>query len=293
MRQHTPLSAQLRRDPRRYRFAMPNAVWEYTLRPVEFVLLSYLCCYQDQVFDLNRIAKGVGMAVGTVKKYLAALSAKGLVTDELRPTVDVQWSGGKFFTLPKEIFLLELSPSAFVVYAYLLLVEDRRTHKCHSSIRTIAAAAHLAVSTVMKSINELAERQLIAVEHTTYLDNSGMKWTGNNCYTLLSTRVALSETYRRRLERLELDTEQERIRRQQIDHDRRHPREALCGAGTGGTDPCPTEVPAPRSRDLRGTKRNAGESPGAFQRQGGHNCPQCGQFLGGCGDAFAKGQNGH
>ena len=116
----------------------------------------------------------------------------------------------------------------------------------------------MAVSTVMKSVNALAERQLIAVEHTTYLDNSGMKWTGNNCYTLLSTKAALSETYRRRLERLELDTEQERIRRQQMDHDRRRPSETLRGAGADRTGPCPTEVPAPRSRDLRGTKRNAG-----------------------------------
>ena len=85
-----------------------------------------------------------------------------------------------------------------------------------------------------------------------------MKESTYKSYTLLSTRAALSETYRRRLERLELDTEQERIRRQQMDHDRRHPREALCGAGTDGTSPCPTGVPAPCSRDLRGTKRNAG-----------------------------------
>ncbi len=218
----------------------------------------YLCCYQDQVLDLNRIAKGVGMAAGTVKKYLAALSAKGLVTDELRPAVDVQCTGGRFFTLPKEIFLLKLSPSSFVVYAYLLLVEDRRTHKCHSSIRTIAAAAHLAVSTVMRCVGELLGRGFISVESSSYYDSRGMKWKGNNCYTILPTRPVLAKLYQEQLNHLELDAERERVHKRQEEYDHRHPHEALCGAGTDGTGSCPTEAPAPRLRDLRGTKRNAG-----------------------------------
>ena len=31
-----------RRDPRHYRFAMPNSVWEYKLKPIEFLIFSYL-----------------------------------------------------------------------------------------------------------------------------------------------------------------------------------------------------------------------------------------------------------
>ena len=258
MRRYAPLSAHLRRDPKRYRFIMPNAVWEYALRPAEFVLLSYLCCYQAQTLGLNKIAKGVSMAAGTVKKHLTELNTKGLVTDELCPASSIQCTCGKFFTLPKEIFLLELPPSAFLVYAYLLLVEDRRTHTCHSSIRTIAAATHLAVSTVMKSVNTLVERKLISVEHTTYYDKRGMKWTGNNCYTILPTRAALANLYQEQLACLELESERERVRKRQAEYDRRHPREPLCGAGTDGTSPRPSEVPVPHSHDLRGTKKEAG-----------------------------------
>ena len=32
-----------RRDPRHYRFPLPNAVWEYKLKSLEFVIFSYLC----------------------------------------------------------------------------------------------------------------------------------------------------------------------------------------------------------------------------------------------------------
>ena len=72
-----------------------------------------------------------------MKKYLASLQTKGLVTDDLLPTVQCT-DGRNFFTLPNEIFLLALPPSAFPVYAYLLLVEDRRTHQCHSASEQIS-----------------------------------------------------------------------------------------------------------------------------------------------------------
>lgn len=203
MKPHAAFSVHPRRDPRRYRFAISNAVWEYSLRPVEFLLLSFLCCHHSQPLDANAIARGVHLSTGTVKKYLASLKATGLVTDDLLPAIQIS-DGKNFFTLPNEIFLLALPPSAFLVYAYLLLVEDRRTHQCHSSIRTIAAATHMAVSTVMKSIDTLAEQKLIAVERTTYLDSSGMKWTGNNLYMILPTQAALSQFHQRQLDQLEI-----------------------------------------------------------------------------------------
>ena len=43
MRQRSTPIGWPRRDPRHYRFAMPNAVWEYKLKPVEFVIFSCLC----------------------------------------------------------------------------------------------------------------------------------------------------------------------------------------------------------------------------------------------------------
>ena len=120
------------------------------------------------------------MTVVTVKKYLARLVGRKLIIDEkwsLAPTF--QYAGDRrFFTLSNEIFLLKLPPSVFIVYAYLLLIEDRRTHTCHPSYNTIAAVTGLAKNTAMKSINMLMEMGLIAVEPSSYFDKRGMKWTG-------------------------------------------------------------------------------------------------------------------
>lgn len=73
------------------------------------------------------------------------------------------------------MFLLRLPPSAFMVYAYLLLIEDRRTHTCHPSYNTIAAATDLTKNTAMKSVNTLLETGLITVESSSYFDKHGMK----------------------------------------------------------------------------------------------------------------------
>lgn len=60
----------------------------------------------------------------------------------------------KFFFLPNELSFLNIGREAIAVYSYLLYCEDRRTHQCHPSYRTISAAAHLTVSTVIKYISK-------------------------------------------------------------------------------------------------------------------------------------------
>ena len=225
-RRFTPISWP-RRDPRHYRFAIPNAVWEYHLRPAEFVIFSYLCYHRPSgTLTPEVIATGVHMTAGTVKKYLDSLIAKKLIGEDGTPALKSK--DKKFFTLPNEVFLLRLSPSAFVVYAYLLLIEDRRTHTCHPSYNTIAKATGLAKNTAMKSVNTLLEVDLIAVESSSYFDKRGMKWKGNNLYTILPMRAAMDTFYQRQLHQLELDVEHRRVLRQQAEYDRRHPRVALC-----------------------------------------------------------------
>ena len=165
-RRFTPISWP-RRDPRHYRFAIPNAVWEYQLRPAEFVIFSCLC-YHNFTSEpiLEEIAAGVHMTASTVKRYLDSLAAKKLVNEDGTPVLNCK--DEKFFTLPNEVFLLRLPPSAFMVYAYLLLIEDRRTHTCHPSYNTIATATGLAKNTAMKSVSTLLEMGLIAVESSSY-----------------------------------------------------------------------------------------------------------------------------
>ena len=116
MRRRTAPIGWPHRDPRHYRFAVPNAVWEYKLRPVEFMIFSYLCYHRTPgTLTLEMIAKGVHMTADTVKKYLDRLAAKKLVSEDRTPALKCK--NDNFFTLPNEVFLLRLPPSAFVVYA--------------------------------------------------------------------------------------------------------------------------------------------------------------------------------
>ena len=238
-RRFTPISWP-RRDPRHYRFAIPNAVWEYQLRPAEFVIFSYLCyhCFTSEPI-LEEIAAGVHMTASTVKRYLDSLAAKKLVNEDGTPVLNCK--DEKFFTLPNEVFLLRLPPSAFMVYAYLLLIEDRRTHTCHPSYNTIAATTGLAKNTAIKSVSTLLEMGLIAVESSSYFDKRGMKWKGNNLYTILPVRPAVDVFYQRKLQQLELDTERRRVHRWQAEYDRRHPRAALCATASAQATPDPSQ----------------------------------------------------
>ena len=69
----------------------------------------------------------------------------------------------------------------------------------------------MAVSTVMKHINKLAERQFIAVERTSYIDSNGLKWNGNNLYTIMPIQQAADAFYQRQIDKLELATERQRV----------------------------------------------------------------------------------
>ncbi len=227
-----------RRDPRHYRFAVPNEVWEYKLRPAEFVILSYLCYRQAhdrerKVVSAKVAADSLHLTTATVEKHLAALVSKGLNTEDGAPTFKCE--AGNFFSLPNEVFLLALPPSAFLVYAYLLYCEDRRTHQCHPSYRTIAGATSLSLNTVVKSVGALADKGLIIVERSCWFNEVGLKRNGNNVYTILPTRAALEDAHQQQLRRLELDAQHRRALQLQENYTLRHPATAPCGP-SGYTD---------------------------------------------------------
>lgn len=150
------------------------------------------------------------MSVEMAEASVGVLTGKRLLSADLVPILP-SVNGGKFFTMPDEVFHLGLGHGILAVYAYLLCCEDRRTHRCHPSYNTISSTVGLAVNTVMKHINKLAERQFITVEHTTYMDANGMKWNGNNLYTILPIQQAADAIYQRQLDRLDLAAQQQRI----------------------------------------------------------------------------------
>ena len=162
------------------------------------------------------------MSKAMAAEQLVELKQRELLDQHLVPVC--KSTGKNFFSLPNELFFLSLGHGAITVYAYLLYCEDRRTHQCHPSYRTIAAAVHLTVATVMKHIAKLVDRQLIAVEHTSYLDRHGMKWNGNNQYTILPIQITLDGYYQQQM----LQLEEQRKWQQAQKHLGQNPEKAPC-----------------------------------------------------------------
>jgi len=105
-----------------------------------------------------------------------------------------------YFPTPNEIFSLGLSPGEFAVYAYLLRCENRRTHQCWPSYRTIGAATKMSVNTVRKRICALADKGLITTEDTTVIISNGLKRNGTLRYTIQPFREVLNSHHQEQLQ---------------------------------------------------------------------------------------------
>ena len=206
--------SSLKSEVSKYRFPLPNEIWTWKLKPPAFAVLAYLqyrhCRKFGGTATPEELAEHTRMSVEMAEDSVGVLTERGLLSADLVPILP-NVNSGKFFTMPDEVFHLGLGHGAVTVYAYLLCCEDRRTHQCHPSYNTISSTVGLAVNTVMKHINKLAERRFIAVERTTYTDANGMKWNGNNLYTILPIQQAMDAFYQRQLDRLDVAAEQQRI----------------------------------------------------------------------------------
>ena len=202
------------RNVTQYRFSLPNEIWKWNLKTPTFAVLAYLqyrrCRKFGGTVTPEELAEHTHMSAEMAEDSVGILTEKGLLSADLVPILP-NVNGGKFFTMPDEVFQLGIGHGAITVYAYLLCCEDRRTHQCHPSYNTISSAVGLAVNTVMKHINKLAERRFITVERTTYMDVNGMKWNGNNLYTLLPIQEAVGAFYQRQSDRLEQSVKQQQV----------------------------------------------------------------------------------
>lgn len=217
--------SSLKSEVSKYRFPLPNEIWTWKLKPPAFAVLAYLqyrhCRKFGGTATPEELAEHTRMSVEMAEDSVGVLTEKGLLSADLVPILP-NVNSGKFFTMPDEVFYLGLGHGAITVYDYLLCCEDRRTHQCHPSYNTISSTVGLAVNTVMKHINKLADRQFISVERTTYMDANGMKWNGNNLYTILPIQQAVDAFYQRQLDRLEQEAAQQRIARLLLE-DRENP----------------------------------------------------------------------
>ena len=123
-----------------------------------------------------------------------------------------KYSGrGNFFSLPNEVFLLGLSAGELSVYSFLKRCENRKTHQCWPSIKTIGQAVRMSENTVRKYIRQLEERELIATEPTEVITKTNGKRNGNLLFTLRPIQEVVNEYYARQLENVELAAERHRI----------------------------------------------------------------------------------
>ena len=113
---------------------------------------------------------------------------------------------GNFFSLPNDIFELDLSPSAFKVYCYFRRCADRETHQCYPSYPTIGEMLDMSVNTVRKSVCELVDRGLIRTENTTVITKEGEKRNGTLLYTILDVGPVLEEAHQRNMQELKQET---------------------------------------------------------------------------------------
>ena len=97
----------------------------------------------------------------------------------------MKYESGNYFSLPNEIFLLGLNAGELAVYSYLKRCENRKTHQCWPSYRTIGQAVHMSENTVRKYTLCLEERGLISTEQTEITTKAGQKRNGNLLYTCL------------------------------------------------------------------------------------------------------------
>ncbi|WP_217959780.1 helix-turn-helix domain-containing protein [Acutalibacter muris] len=101
-------------------------------------------------------------------------------------------SGAKiFFPLPNAIFSLGLSADELAVYAYLMYCEDRKSHQCWPSYKTIGRAVGMSENTVRKYVRELEYKTLILTEPTKYESENGQVCSGNLIFTILPIQGAV------------------------------------------------------------------------------------------------------
>ena len=122
----------------------------------------------------------------------------------------MKYGMGNYFSLPNEIFLLGLSSGELAVDSFLKRCENRKTHQCWPSYRTIGQAVRMSENTVRKYTLCLEERGLISTEPTEITTRAGQKRNGNLLYTLRPIQEVIDEHYDRQLEQLEISAARQR-----------------------------------------------------------------------------------
>lgn len=115
------------------------------------------------------------------------------------------------FLLPNEVFQLDLSGGAKLVYAYLLYCEDRETYQCYPSYKKIGHNTGMSVNTVKKYVTELEDKGLITTEHRTRTTPDGQIQNSTLLYTIRPIQEAVDLYNEQQMAQLELDAARARV----------------------------------------------------------------------------------
>ena len=88
---------------------------------------------------------------------------------------------GNYFRVPNDIFGSGIEKRAFVVYCYLSRCSDMKTRQCYPSLKTIAKACNLSVTTVRRALADLEDGGWIDIAQR-FTDNG----QESNLYTVLN-----------------------------------------------------------------------------------------------------------
>ena len=115
------------------------------------------------------------------------------------------------FFLPNELFQLGLDYGELAVYSFLERCENRKTHQCWPSIKTIGQAVGMSENTVRKYIRRLEERDLITTEPTEVITRASGRRNGNLLFILRPIQEVINQYYDHQMEQLELATERQHV----------------------------------------------------------------------------------
>ena len=109
-----------RRDPSVFRFPLPNRIWKHHLKYPDFSVLAYLHYRHHRELpgraSVTELTGTLGLKPGAVRRILDVLTRQGARHTGPGPVVGRE----KYFSLPDEVFYLNLGSAAIAVYAFLL-----------------------------------------------------------------------------------------------------------------------------------------------------------------------------
>ena len=116
-----------------------------------------------------------------------------------------------YFPMPNEIFHLDLSDGAILVYAFLMYCEDRKTYQCYPSYATIGKAIKRSENSVAKYVRELEEKRLIHTEPTEVTLKDGRKHNGTLLYTIRPITEAVEYHYEKQMLHIQAEFHRQKV----------------------------------------------------------------------------------